>query len=81
MDEQCERCAELLSDARCDALAYACLIGLMAQDSSYHEESVTQRVAEVVDNGAGSHRHKRRLCTYPVLDIARINLISPTSNP
>ena len=31
MDEQSEECAVELSDARCDVLAYACLIGIMAQ--------------------------------------------------
>lgn len=49
MDEQSERCATLLSDARCDVLAYACLIGIMAQGPGYHEESeatLRQRTAE-----------------------------------
>lgn len=31
MDDQSKDCATLLSDARCDVLAYACLIGIMAQ--------------------------------------------------
>lgn len=39
MDEQSEDCAALLSDARCDVLAYACLIGIMAQGPGYHEQS------------------------------------------
>lgn len=39
MDAQSEECAAMLSDARCDVLAYACLIGIMAQGPGYHEES------------------------------------------
>lgn len=50
MDEQSEQCATLLSDARCDVLAYACLIGIMAQGSGYHEESEAKLHQQTVDN-------------------------------
>jgi maleate isomerase len=51
MDEQSERCAIELSDARCDVLAYACLIGIMAQGAGYHEESEATLRAAAADNG------------------------------
>jgi maleate isomerase len=36
MDIDSDRCALELSDARCDALAYACLVAIMAQGPGYH---------------------------------------------
>jgi maleate isomerase len=39
MDEQSDRCAVELADARCDVIAYACLVAIMAQGPSYHTES------------------------------------------
>ncbi|WP_436348309.1 maleate cis-trans isomerase family protein [Natronorubrum sp. FCH18a] len=52
MDEQSEHCATLLSDARCDVLAYACLIGIMAQGPGYHEESESTLHRRTVENDA-----------------------------
>ncbi|QSW97689.1 maleate cis-trans isomerase family protein [Haloterrigena alkaliphila] len=52
MDEQSEDCATLLSDARCDVLAYACLIGIMAQGPGYHEESESTLHQRTVENDA-----------------------------
>lgn len=51
MDEQSEQCAVELSDARCDVLTYACLIGIMAQGPGYHEESEATLHEATVDNG------------------------------
>ncbi|EMA37292.1 Asp/Glu/hydantoin racemase [Halococcus hamelinensis 100A6] len=50
MDEHSEDCATLLSDARCDVLAYACLIGIMAQGPGYHEESESKLHRKTVEN-------------------------------
>ncbi|WHY77111.1 Asp/Glu racemase [Neobacillus sp. WH10] len=36
MDTESDRCALELSDARCDALAYACLVAIMSQGAGYH---------------------------------------------
>jgi maleate isomerase len=36
MDAESDRCALELSDARCDVLAYACLVAIMAQGAGYH---------------------------------------------
>lgn len=52
MDEQSEESATLLSDARCDVLAYACLIGIMAQGPGYHEESERTLHERTVENDA-----------------------------
>jgi maleate isomerase len=49
MDAESDRCAAELSDARCDALAYACLVAIMAAGPKYHlaaEERLTQTAAE-----------------------------------
>ncbi|MFW5903787.1 MAG: Asp/Glu racemase [Halolamina sp.] len=52
MDAQSEESATLLSDARCDVLAYACLIGIMAQGPGYHGESEQTLHEKTVDNDA-----------------------------
>lgn len=53
MDAQSEDCAALLADARCDVLAYACLIGIMAQGDGYHETS-EQKLHEVTAENDGA---------------------------
>lgn len=52
MDAQSEDCATLLSDAHCDVLAYACLIGIMAQGSGYHEKSEEKLRRRTIENDA-----------------------------
>jgi maleate isomerase len=52
MDKDSERCALELSDARCDALAYACLIAIMCQGPGYHCVS-EEKLGEVVKQNAG----------------------------
>lgn len=54
MDEQSEDCATLLSDAHCDVLAYACLIGIMAQGPGYHEDSEAALHERTVENDAAA---------------------------
>lgn len=49
MDEDSDRCALELSDAKCDVLAYACLIAIMSQGPGYHAESES-RLCRVVEN-------------------------------
>jgi maleate isomerase len=52
MVEQGDRCARELSDARMEALVYACLIAVMARGAGAHERAEA-RLAEVAsDNGA-----------------------------
>ena len=52
MDDQSKDCATLLSDANCDVLAYACFVGIMAQESGYHEESESALHGRTVENDA-----------------------------
>lgn len=80
MDEQSEQCAALLSDARCDVLAYACLIGIMAQGPGYHRESETALHQVTVENDAPtpvvtSAGALVRGCR--ALDVERIAVITP----
>ncbi|MGN6225189.1 maleate cis-trans isomerase family protein [Pseudoxanthomonas sp.] len=52
MDQQSDRCARELSDARCDVLAYACLVAIMCQGPGYHRQS-ERRLARITgDNQA-----------------------------
>lgn len=46
MDKQSERCAAELSDARCEVLAYACLVAVMVQGAGAHR-LVEERLAKV----------------------------------
>lgn len=52
MDEQGDRCALELSDARCDVPAYACLVAIMAQGAGYHRVSEARLRGVVEQNGA-----------------------------
>jgi maleate isomerase len=47
MDIDSDRCALELSDARCDVMAYACLVAIMCQGPGYHLES-EQRLSKTV---------------------------------
>jgi maleate isomerase len=52
MDIDSDRCALELSDARCDVLAYACLVAIMCQGPGYHIESERRLAATVAGNKA-----------------------------
>lgn len=80
MDEQSEHCAALLSDARCDVLAYACLIGIMAQGPGYHRESEATLHEVTADNDAPapvvtSAGALVRGCR--ALDVERVAVVTP----
>jgi maleate isomerase len=47
MDVDSDRCALELSDARCDVMAYACLVAIMCQGPGYHLAS-ERRLSETV---------------------------------
>jgi maleate isomerase len=51
MDAESDRCAVELSDARCDVLAYACLVAIMSQGSGYHCLSQDRLAAATKANG------------------------------
>ncbi|WP_280923046.1 Asp/Glu racemase [Paraburkholderia sp. LEh10] len=52
MDVDSDRCALELSDARCDVLAYACLVAIMCQGVGYHRTSESRLKKAVESNGA-----------------------------
>ena len=54
MDIESDRCAVELSDARCDVLAYACLVAIMCQGPGYHNESEQRLFNKTKENGAAT---------------------------
>ncbi|WP_028208257.1 maleate cis-trans isomerase family protein [Paraburkholderia nodosa] len=50
MDVDSDRCALELSDARCDVLAYACLVAIMCQGPGYHRVSESRLKQTVEGN-------------------------------
>ncbi|HHW36995.1 MAG TPA: Asp/Glu racemase [Bacillales bacterium] len=52
MDVDSDRCAVELSDARCDVIAYACLVAIMSQGSGYHCLSEERLTGIAKENGA-----------------------------
>src|SRR3954447_14705239 len=42
MNAQMDRCAAELADARCDVVASACLVAIMAQGQGYHTQAESQ---------------------------------------
>jgi len=52
MDRESDRCALELSDARCDAMAYACLVAIMATGPRYHLKSEARLTKVTEENGA-----------------------------
>jgi maleate isomerase len=52
MDAESDRCAAELADARCDIMAYACLVAIMAQGAGYHCQSQDRLTRVVQENGA-----------------------------
>lgn len=80
MDEQSEQCAVELSDARCDVLAYACLIGIMAQGPGYHEESEATLHEATVDNSGDAPvvtSAGALVRAFDALDAQRVAVITP----
>lgn len=52
MDDASVECAMHLSDARCDVLAYACLVAIMARGGGYHEVA-EERLAKAAAEECG----------------------------
>ncbi len=51
MDRESDRCAVELSDARCDVLAYACLVAIMSMGKKYHLQSEERLAKAAAENG------------------------------
>jgi maleate isomerase len=54
MDVESDRCAVELSDARCDVLAYACLVAIMCQGPGYHMKSEQRLFNATKQNGSAT---------------------------
>jgi maleate isomerase len=54
MDADSDRCARELSDARCDVMAYACLVAIMAAGAGYHEVAEARLARTALDNGGAA---------------------------
>jgi maleate isomerase len=52
MDKDSDRCALELSDARMDAMGYACLVAIMSMGKGYHRESQRRLHEVTVANGS-----------------------------
>jgi maleate isomerase len=52
MDRESDRCAAELADARCAAMAYACLVAIMATGPRYHLQSQA-RLGKVTEDAGG----------------------------
>ena len=52
MDTESDRCATELSDARVEALGYACLVAIMSAGPGYHRESERRLRQRTADNDA-----------------------------
>lgn len=51
MDDQATRCASELADARCDVVAYACLVAIMSRGRGYHEQAEATLSAALAEYG------------------------------
>jgi maleate isomerase len=54
MDDASVECAVHLSDARCDVIAYACLVAIMARGGGYHEVAQERLAKAAADNGGAA---------------------------
>lgn len=84
MDSESDRCAIELSDARCDAIAYACLIAIMAQGPGYHVESEKRLCHVVSENGGDAPVISSAGALVAVLELLkakRVALITPYMKP
>ena len=52
MDAESDRCAAELADARCDVMAYACLVAIMAQGAGYHCQAQDRLAGSSSENSA-----------------------------
>lgn len=84
MDSDSERCAIELSDARCDALAYACLIAIMSQGPGFHEQSEKRLGQAAKENGGAApviSSAGALISALEVLKARKVSLITPYMKP
>jgi maleate isomerase len=84
MNAQMDRCAAELADARCDVVATACLVAIMAQGAGFHCEA-EQTIRDVFESeaaGAEVISSAGALITaLNTLGACRIGLITPYMRP
>jgi maleate isomerase len=84
MDQDSLRCAIELSDARCDLLAYACLIAIMCQGVGYHERSERRLKDVTAENGVPTpviSSAGALIQGIQALEAKRIGLVAPYLAP
>lgn len=54
MDNESDRCAIELSDARMDVMGYACLVAIMSMGHGYHRQAEARLHKRTVDNGGAA---------------------------
>jgi maleate isomerase len=52
MDDDSQRCAVELADARVDVMGYACLVAIMSRGHGYHEKSQSELETRAADAGS-----------------------------
>lgn len=84
MDRESDRCATDLADARCDALAYACLVAIMAAGPRYHalaESRLSRTVAEAGATASAVTSAGALVRGIQSLGARRVALIAPYLRP
>lgn len=84
MDIASDRCAMELSDARCDVMAYACLVAIMAQGNGYHRAS-QKRLQNTVEQSGVSipilSSAGALIDTLNEFNFKKISIITPYMKP
>jgi maleate isomerase len=84
MDDASVECAVHLADARCDVLAYACLVAIMAREQGYHEVAEERLAKAAADNGAAApvvSSAGALVDTLRALGARRTALVTPYAKP
>jgi maleate isomerase len=84
MDRESDRCAAELADARCDALAYACLVAIMAAGPGYHCVAEARLARISSENGSPTPvitSAGALIAAISALDARKIALIAPYMKP
>ena len=84
MVDDSDRCALELSDARVEAIAYACLVALMSQPAGFHREAEERLCRLTVENGAPApvvSSAGALVEAVHALGATRIALVAPYTKP
>ncbi|MBK1780389.1 Asp/Glu racemase [Advenella sp. WQ 585] len=84
MDVASDRCAIELSDARCDVMAYACLVAIMAQGNGYHRNSQERLQSTVKENNVSIpviSSAGALIDTLKAFDFNKVSIITPYMKP